>query len=77
MSECVVSKDVDYVKIEIFVLVGCFYGLKVFWEICWEMYCEYCCDWVVIYCEKLFVGKYNFNVLLEMRYVGCYYVNFV
>jgi len=75
VSECVVSKDADYVKIEIPVPAGCSYGPKVFRETRWETHREYRRDRVVIYCEKLPAGKYSFSVPLETRYAGRYHVN--
>ena len=75
VSECIVSKDADYVKIEIPVPAGCSYGPKVFRETRWETHREYRRDRVVIYCEKLPAGKYSFSVPLETRYAGRYHVN--
>ncbi|MEL6970376.1 MAG: carboxypeptidase-like regulatory domain-containing protein [Bacteroidota bacterium] len=70
-----VDKDADYVKVEVPVPGGCSYGPKVFGEIHWETHREYRRDRVVIYCEHLPAGNYNFTVPLEPRFAGQYHIN--
>ncbi|MEL7423439.1 MAG: carboxypeptidase-like regulatory domain-containing protein [Bacteroidota bacterium] len=70
-----VDKDADYVKIEIPVPGGCSYGPKVFGEIHWETHREYRRDRVVVYCEHLPAGNYNFTIPLEPRFAGQYHTN--
>jgi hypothetical protein len=74
------QENAEYVMIEIPIPAGCSYASKKtnyynFISSGRETYREYFKEKVVIFCEKLPTGTYEYNVELLPRYSGNYYIN--
>jgi uncharacterized protein YfaS (alpha-2-macroglobulin family) len=72
--------DAEYVMIEVPIPAGCSYASKTtnyyrFTLSGHETYREYFKDRVVIFCEKIPIGTYEYNIELLPRYNGCYHLN--
>jgi hypothetical protein len=72
--------NAEYVMIEIPIPAGCSYASKTtnyyrFASSGYETYREYFKDRVVIFCEKIPIGTYEYNIELLPRYSGAYYLN--
>ena len=69
-----VKEAADYVMIEVPIPAGCGYGPKV--QPGWpEVHREYFKDKTAIFCERLPVGKYVFQIPLESRFAGRFTLN--
>jgi hypothetical protein len=71
--------NAEYVMIEIPIPAGCSYASKTtnYYRFTsgHETYREYFKDRVVIFCEKIPIGTYEYNIELLPRYNGAYYLN--
>lgn len=70
--ELEVTKDADYVQVEIPIPAGCTYGDK---KQVWNMHREFLKDKSVFFIEKLAKGVYNYEIELEPRYSGVFTIN--
>ncbi|MEM1134427.1 MAG: carboxypeptidase-like regulatory domain-containing protein, partial [Bacteroidota bacterium] len=70
-----VKQSAEYVMIEIPIPAGCFFDNTHIRSIYRETHREYYPDRLIIYCEKLSEGKYEFDVTLQTRFKGKFTVN--
>jgi uncharacterized protein YfaS (alpha-2-macroglobulin family) len=69
-----VKEGADYVMIEVPIPAGCTYGVKL--QKGWpEVHREYFKDRTAIFCERLPVGDYTFQIVLEPRFTGHFTLN--
>ncbi len=75
-AEVTVKADADFVMIEIPIPAGCSYESKdQTYYFGGEVHREYFKNKVSIFCRKLTVGTYKYNIKLMPRYSGNYHVN--
>ncbi len=70
-----VKESADYLMIEIPIPAGCSYENKNRSWGNYEVHREYFKDRVIIFCERLPVGKYDFSINLESRFTGDFTIN--
>ncbi len=66
-------KDADYVQIEIPIPAGCTYGKKT--GDSWNEHREYFKNKTMIFAERLYKGRHEYEIELEPRYTGSYTIN--
>ena len=74
------QSNAEHVMIEIPIPAGCSYASKTtnfspYYRLQQETYREHFKDRVVIFCEKLPIGTYEYKIELLPRYSGSYYLN--
>jgi hypothetical protein len=74
-AEVIVKADADFVMIEIPIPAGCSYESKDQGYYGGEVHREYFKNKVSIFCRKLTVGTYRYNIKLLPRYGGNYHLN--
>lgn len=68
-----VKKDAEYVMIDVPIPAGCTYASKNNNE--WNVHKEYFKNKVVMFFENLNTGNYSYEIELEPRYTGKYFIN--